>query len=860
MYFLLLILLLLPGVSYSQTTTENIVNKFFDLNEQNNLSYILGGLTSLSLIIGGFIIAYTIILWVTQTAQEGKFLNKNSSLWGPIRIALGTALIMPLFSGGVSLIQVIITSLLINSSSFAENVWEKYILSGNTVISSTKYENLDFSPYALKILSSNVCLESIKKILSQNGVLNVKPNIEKIDYKNYITYEYGFFEQIGINKDTCGVVEIPKKSFLVNNLNNNLILSTTIKDSLFNSDLNNIHYSSSIEMMKDMNGLAKKLVESKKELTKQEIYSVIDKYNKNIESQANKKLVTIEESLKSELSQSNTDWIMSGFFYSKIYLIKQIIDTQVNSFGLSTGPGIIENKVLAAKHDEYQKILQSSLGQESFLFYPDSLNSKQFSSNDINNILKSDFFISLEKNFQPRSQEHTLFQIQDFGNKLSNLGSESLENSLKLMLLNNNQSSFINLVVLVFSVPFIAIGSILSYSILLMPSFFWVVALSSWLIMSLSLLLFSPIWSISHLLSDGNEIFGKGSKGYKFLLMALIKPIFLISFLLISYFVVDVLGGIINNFFFSLSSITISNINTINALIGLIFQSLIYTVLICLFTYKVFKLSFMSIYHIEKYLGGSSSNQNIDVSSNNTSNSIETESPKPNFMNNIQNVTSIIKNSANSIMGNKSFDSKEINQPNKISKREEIINNQIKNPSLFSEYASNSGTNKIAGLEADKILKNQFNNLGGSETKESILFLDKLNNEIENQLAKAKVEQLGWKEVFENVAKSILEEEFAEKTSDVLERVGGGDIESNGSTKKSYFTQDFNEGMKLYYKVLTQLKNKYNDDLEIKKLLSEVNKKILVLYIKSKNSVKNGGTKTIGSFMKDELNKLFSDS
>lgn len=863
MYFLLLILLLSPSISYSQTITENIVNKFFDLNEQNSLSYILGGLTSLSLIIGGFIIAYTIIIWVTQTAQEGKFLNKNSSLWGPIRIALGTALIMPIFSGGVSLIQVIITSLLVNSSSFAESVWEKYILSGNTVISSTKYENIDFSPYALKILSSNVCLESVKKILSQNGVVNIKPNIEKIDYKNHITYEYGFLEQIGINKDSCGIVEIPKKSFSINNLNNNFILSNPIKDALFNSDLNNTHYSSSIDMMKEMNGLAKKLVESKKELTKKEIFAVIDKYNNNIESQANKKLTTIEETLKTELSQSNTDWLMSGFFYSKNYLIKQIIDTQVNSFGLSTGPGIIENKVLAAKHDEYQKILQSSLGQESFLFYPDSLNSKQFSSNDINNILKSDFFLNLEKTFQPRTQEHTLFQIQDFGNKISSIGSESLQNSLKLLLLNNSQSSFINLVVLVFSVPLIAIGSILSYSILLMPAFFWVIALSTWFIMALSLLLFSPIWSISHFLSDGNEVFGKGAKGYKFLLMSMIKPIFLISFLLISYFVIDTLGGLINNFFFSFSSITVSNINTITALTGLIFQSLIYTFLICFFIYKVFKLSFNSLYYIEKYLGGSNSNQQIDVYStnNSTSTTNEIEGFKPNFMNNIQNVTSIIKNGANSIMGNKSFDSKEVVTPNKSVKRDEIINPQIKSQSLFSEYASNGWTNKIAGLEADKILNNQFNNLGGPETQESILFLDRLNGEIENQLSKAKIEQLGWKEVFENVAKHILEEKFAKKTSDVLERVGGGDIESNGSTKKSYFSQDFNEGMKLYYKVLNQLKKKYSgDDQQVKKILSEVNRKILFLYIKSKNSIKNGGDKTIGSFMKEELNKIFNDS
>ena len=36
---------------------------------------------------------------------------------------------------------------------------------------------------------------------------------------------------------------------------------------------------------------------------------------------------------------------------------------------------------------------------------------------------------------------------------------------------------------------------------------------------------------------------------------------------------------------------------------------------------------------------------------------------------NIQNVTSIIKNGANSIMGNKSFDSKEVVQPNQSVKR-----------------------------------------------------------------------------------------------------------------------------------------------------------------------------------------------
>ena len=55
------------------------------------------------LIIGGVLVAYTIMIGTIGTAHDGEMLGKKfSSVWVPLRTALGTALVLPVIESGAA--------------------------------------------------------------------------------------------------------------------------------------------------------------------------------------------------------------------------------------------------------------------------------------------------------------------------------------------------------------------------------------------------------------------------------------------------------------------------------------------------------------------------------------------------------------------------------------------------------------------------------------------------------------------------------------------------------------------------------------------------------------------------------------
>jgi conjugal transfer/type IV secretion protein DotA/TraY len=64
---------------------------------------------SAAMIIGGLIVAYTLVAGTMATAHDGEMLGKQwSSLWVPIRTVIGTAFVMPILPGGFCVAQAIV--------------------------------------------------------------------------------------------------------------------------------------------------------------------------------------------------------------------------------------------------------------------------------------------------------------------------------------------------------------------------------------------------------------------------------------------------------------------------------------------------------------------------------------------------------------------------------------------------------------------------------------------------------------------------------------------------------------------------------------------------------------------------------
>ncbi|MCW0137268.1 DotA/TraY family protein [Escherichia coli] len=116
-------------------------------------------LNSAVLLVGGILAAYTLIAGTMSTAHDGEMLGKKwSSMWLPVRTALGTAMILPA-AGGFCAAQVMVLWMINQGVGLADTVWNTYASNpsdGAVITTSASYQELD--RIAKTAFINNVCM------------------------------------------------------------------------------------------------------------------------------------------------------------------------------------------------------------------------------------------------------------------------------------------------------------------------------------------------------------------------------------------------------------------------------------------------------------------------------------------------------------------------------------------------------------------------------------------------------------------------------------------------------------------------------------------------------------------------------
>ncbi|MCW5589624.1 MAG: DotA/TraY family protein [Legionellales bacterium] len=149
--------------------------------------------------VGGIVIIYTVVVATLNTANEGEYLGRKwSSIWIPVRTAIGTALLIPKASG-YSMIQIFIMWVVIQGVAAADSLWNatlQYITQAGTFLPATiNAQNL--RPLVTQVGSafqSQICLAGenhFYNIEYPNNTVNLQPSYPKLTgstNKNYMTF------------------------------------------------------------------------------------------------------------------------------------------------------------------------------------------------------------------------------------------------------------------------------------------------------------------------------------------------------------------------------------------------------------------------------------------------------------------------------------------------------------------------------------------------------------------------------------------------------------------------------------------------------------------------------------------------
>ncbi len=124
------------------------------------------------LALGGLIVSYTLFVSTLNTAHEGEVMGKKwSSIWIPVRSAMGVALLLPKTTG-YSFIQVFIMWLVIQGVGMADSIWNAaidYFSKGGVIIQSSFQPSISAESAAKEslqgLMAAEVCMYALQNAL-----------------------------------------------------------------------------------------------------------------------------------------------------------------------------------------------------------------------------------------------------------------------------------------------------------------------------------------------------------------------------------------------------------------------------------------------------------------------------------------------------------------------------------------------------------------------------------------------------------------------------------------------------------------------------------------------------------------------
>lgn len=324
------------------------------------------------LIVGGILAAYTIFAGTLGTAHDGEVLGKKfSSVWIPIRYVMGTALVLPVLSGGYCIMQGIVMWLIMQGVSMANGVWSEYMRDPPGMRVQTTSAP---SPALLKFVEDSyltqVCLKANQKLKGELSVTSaleftlaptlnwgVQTNYrffggDVVDPRGKKNYTFGLIDSLQPNAAplfTCGKISYlfgdskdhnaSSSTTEISNANAsteyNIPSFSNIRESFKSPDYTSVivaHYDQMDEVIAKTAALADSHLNDYKNLNvnyKEEyekIYEIAANYNKAVKTAA---AAVAQKNTMSEASTAN-GWFIAGAWITQILIQQNKLNTVVN--------------------------------------------------------------------------------------------------------------------------------------------------------------------------------------------------------------------------------------------------------------------------------------------------------------------------------------------------------------------------------------------------------------------------------------------------------------------------------------------------------------------------------------------------
>ena len=592
------------------------------------------------LTLGLIFVAYTSIVGIINTAHDGEFLGrKMSSVWIPLRTAVGSALLLPL-AGGFCLLQILVMWLAVQGVGAADAGWDA-MLTRVDQKGMVGHPNIpDARPLVANIFRSEICMAAMNKAYADSG-RSQRVNLVKIprtitamvptdDVAS--TGSFGVSGLFGISykpvqlKTTAYSWET-SNGYMRNDICGTLDWEESAASQAGNSRYINLapvyaaHGRAVEEIILKMRPIAQGIVNG-------------DKPNTAAIAQAayiyENRLRDLSRSAVDSIGNSTNDgfikyakqggFITAGTYYNHIIALQDAVQLAVNSFPTSKSTDIDQKETeatLAGYHDALQVaneyILKRSEAQGQAYQAErggwGACTPVPTTWEAVRKCISEPALWAIAKiteNLAGANTSHVA-QVKSIGDMIMNtawiiVGANALTNGVAGSLGGEavsqgatlgffSASSFLESLTFLISflvMSLLAAGAMMAFYIPMIPFISWISGVIKWVVSVVEAMVSAPIWGAAHIHPDGDDAVGRAGPGYFIILSMIMRPLLMLFGLICSIAVANPIAHLINGgYMMAVSGAMHDSANGLGALVA---YSVIYVIMMTTLLHAVFSL------------------------------------------------------------------------------------------------------------------------------------------------------------------------------------------------------------------------------------------------------------------------------
>jgi len=616
-----LLLALVPGLASAENLFEPVSTDkamtllaamfgklgIFGASSSDAFSAVLGNFNGAVLAIGGILAAYTILAGTLGTAHDGEMLGKKfSSVWVPIRTALGTALVLPTLSGGYCLMQLIVGWLIVQGIGLADSVWGTYMSANNIQnITTVGMQKASVNALAWNVFSSEACMRGYQK-LYEDGQVNspgiwppITWGVTTTTTPTGVILEFGAkTELMGFFKNSCGTVTVDRQDPLP--------LGIGMGEISMMGDLSGLNAELSAadafnlaavqNLVKSIDNTARSFASNTSFDVASEINVGAATYEATTRQAAASIVAKLGDFAQLEKSAKKDGFLLAGAWFMRLSYLSEVAQKAVAKTPSATGGAGSVNSTFRDQYlSTYVKPLLQ-LRESSDMEFGVASSESQSSSAESGGSglwdwIKSGFSMDkiIKKIFKAdqmaatNSDAHPIMEMKRVGNWAGiAAGAMYLKYGSALAAVGNLQGAGTSIAIATLPIAMLVFPALmavcftLSYVLPMMPFLIWIGVCLGWLVLCVEALIAAPMWAVMHLHPHGDDLTGTGGQGYRLVLSLTLRPVLMVFGLIAALTLITVFGKLINMVFFDVFMLSQQDSNIFIWLVGLLAAPLIY--------------------------------------------------------------------------------------------------------------------------------------------------------------------------------------------------------------------------------------------------------------------------------------------